>query len=69
MRIKNIKVSPFGIEIKKKLAERRMTQVELAEKLGIPTRYLYLIIQGTRLNSKYNERIAKYLGIDMRKIG
>lgn len=69
MRIKNIKVSPFGIEIKKKLAERRMTQTELASNLGMSVDYLYLIIQGKRKKSKYNEPIARYLGIDMRKIG
>lgn len=64
-----IKADPFGVEVKKALAERGMTQTELAKNLGISCGYLYLIIGGYRPVSKYKKRIAEYLELDMKKIG
>lgn len=64
-----IKADPFGVAVKKALAERGMTQTELAKEVGVSCGYLYLIVGGYRPVSKYKKRIAEYLKLDLKKIG
>jgi len=40
------KITPIGVEIKKRLLDKNMTQVELAKKVGTSTSYLTNIIHG-----------------------
>lgn len=46
-------LTPLGKEIKKKLIDKDMTQVELAEQLGVTKQYITKIITGTRTGDKY----------------
>lgn len=62
------KLTPFGIIVKKRLVDRGMTQVELAEKMGTSNKYINLIIYGERSGKKYIYQIAEILEIDLEKI-
>lgn len=57
-------LTPFGITVKKRLIERGMTQVQLAEEVGTSNKYLNLIIYGDRTGEKYIQKIASALEID-----
>lgn len=57
-------LTPLGKEIKKKLIDKDMTQVELAEQLGVTKQYITKIITGTRTGDKYLCRIGAILDID-----
>lgn len=61
--MKRKKQTAFAMEVRKKLIDSDMTQVELAEKVGIKPQYLSLILSGARGNSKYVEVIKKVLGM------
>lgn len=54
-------LTAFGIEVKKRLIDRNMTQTELAEQIGIKKQYLTMILCGERANSKYVEQIKSIL--------
>lgn len=56
--------SPFGNQVKKALIDNRMTQRDLASKIGVSNKYLWLILYGYRPNSKYNEMIIDTLGLN-----
>lgn len=58
-------ITPLGWEIRKRLAERRLTQREFCEKYDIPQNRLTEIISGTRKARKYRQRIKEVLGIDI----
>lgn len=60
-------LTPIGKEIKKKLIDKDMTQVELAEQLGVTKQYITKIITGTRTGDKYLCRIGAILEIDITK--
>lgn len=60
-------LTPLGKEIKKKLIDKDMTQVELAEQLGVTKQYITKIITGTRTGDKYLCRISAILDIDIAK--
>lgn len=60
-------LTPLGKEIKKKLIDKDMTQVELAEQLGVTKQYITKIITGTRAGNKYLCRIGAILDIDIAK--
>ena len=60
-------LTPLGKEIKKKLIDKDMTQVELAEQLGVTKQYITKIITGTRTGGKYLCRIGAILDIDIAK--
>ena len=63
---KNSKINNnFGKKVKIKLIELDMTQVELADMLGIGKQYLWKILSGERSGEKYIEDITKILGLDM----
>lgn len=61
--IRVIETCEYGIEIKKALAEKRMTQKDLAEQLGVLPQYLTMIISGRKKSKKYTKKINKLLGI------
>ncbi|MDO4721371.1 MAG: helix-turn-helix transcriptional regulator [Peptostreptococcaceae bacterium] len=54
-------ITPFGILVKKALIEKNMTQKQLAEEIGVDSKYLHLVFYGYRSGTKYLHRIAKYL--------
>lgn len=66
--MKKRKLTPFGVIVKKKLVEKGMTQVELAEEMGTSNKYINLIIYGERSGKKYIPHIAQILDIDIDKI-
>lgn len=59
------KLTPFGKEVKKRLIDMDMTQVELAAMLGIKKQYITKILCGERKESKYVKKISEILGIDV----
>lgn len=56
-------LTAFGIEAKKVMLDKDMTQTALAKELGISNTYLTEIFHGTRKGTKQKERIAKMLGM------
>lgn len=57
-------LTPYGKEVKHKLIELNMTQVELAEEIGTSKQYLGKILFGERAGTMYLEKIAQVLQID-----
>ncbi len=57
-------LTPFGKKVKKRLIDMGMTQVELAGRVGITTKYLSKILHGHRSGSKYMEKIKSILKMD-----
>ena len=58
------RLTPLGKEIRKKLTDRDMSQIELAEKLGTSKGYLSRIMHGDRRGDKYLDIICSILDID-----
>ncbi len=58
------KLTPFGKKVKKRLIDMGMTQVELADRVGITDKYLYKILYGYRSGIKYVEKIKSILKMD-----
>lgn len=54
------KITPLGIEIKKKLLDKHMTQTELAKRVGVTKVYITEIIYGT-YNLKRSPTLEKIL--------
>ena len=61
MKTKQERLTPFGQNIRKKLIDRNMTQVELAALLGCNKQYLYKILTGERSGKKYRNEIIRIL--------
>lgn len=61
------RLTPLGKEIKKRLIDKGMTQVELAAELGITRQYITKIITGARTGDRYLCRIGTILDIDIAK--
>lgn len=61
---RRVELTPFGKQVKKKLIDKNMTQMELAGMLKCNKQYLYKILTGERSGEKYIERIAEILEID-----
>ncbi|EPR07787.1 helix-turn-helix domain-containing protein [Ruminiclostridium papyrosolvens] len=57
-------LTQFGMTVKKRLIEKGMTQVLLAEKVGTSNKYLNLILYGDRTGEKYIHKIISVLEID-----
>lgn len=57
------KYSAFGRQVKKRLIDRNMTAVQLAEMVGTTPQYLNKILHGERSGGKYIEAIKKILEI------
>lgn len=51
----------FGIEVKKKLLDMRMQQLELAEKLGISKAYLSEILSGKKESLDMKRKILSII--------
>ena len=63
------KLTPIGIAIKKALIDKEMTQVELANKLGVDPRYINHIIHGERSGKKYIGDIFQILELNKEEKG
>ena len=61
MKKKQARLTPFGKNVRKKLIDRNMTQVELAALLGCNKQYLYKILTGERSGKKYRKEIIRIL--------
>ncbi|MBS4209956.1 helix-turn-helix transcriptional regulator [Bacillus sp. FJAT-50079] len=64
MPVRKQAITNIGWEIKRCLAEMKMTQTEFCEQYGIPLSRLSEIISGTRPNKKYRNKIIDILGIE-----
>lgn len=62
MRLKEL--TPFGVEVKKRLIDRRMSNSEFCRKYNIPMNRFSEILYGSRPGNKYRDRIATILGIE-----
>ena len=58
------KLTPLGKDIKKKLADKDMSQVELAEGVGTSKSYLSRIMRGGKSGEKYLTAICIALDLD-----
>ena len=58
------KLTPLGKDIKKKLADKDMSQVELAERVGTSKSYLSRIMRGGKSGKKYLTAICIVLDLD-----
>ena len=58
------KLTPLGKDIKKKLADKDMSQVELAERVGTSRSYLSRIMRGGKSGEKYLTAICIVLDLD-----
>ncbi len=56
-------LTPYGKEVKHKLIELNMTQVELAESIGTSKQYLGKILFGERSGSMYVDKINEVIGL------
>lgn len=60
----NLRLTPFGKKVKKRMIDLNMRQVELANQLGVSNQYLYRILNGDRSGKKYTEKIVSILEIE-----
>lgn len=58
-------LTPFGLEVKKRLLELRMTQKEFCQRHDIPMNRLSEIIYGDRIAGKYKKEVARVLKINI----
>ena len=58
------KLTTLGKDIKKKLADKDMSQVELAERVGTSKSYLSRIMRGGKSGEKYLTAICIVLDLD-----
>ena len=65
METKHARLTNFGREVRKRLIDMNMTQVELAALLGCNKQYLHKILTGERSGRKYVGEISRILKIDM----
>ncbi|SET65007.1 helix-turn-helix domain-containing protein [[Clostridium] polysaccharolyticum] len=60
---KRRELTPFGKEIKHRLIELNMTQVELAAMVGTSKQYLGKILFGERAGTLYIDKISQVLDL------
>ena len=65
MKRREDRLTAFGREVKKRLIDKDMTQIELAGLIGCNKQYLYSILVGERSGKKYMDEISKILEIDI----
>lgn len=58
------RLTPFGIEVKKKLLDLNMTQTEFCQQNKIPPNRFTELLTGLRPNYKYRRLVSKVLKID-----
>lgn len=56
-------LTPYGKEVKHKLIEMNMTQVELADQIGTSKQYLGKILFGERAGTLYLDKIDQILNV------
>lgn len=64
MKTEQMRLTPFGKKVKKRLIDKGMTQVELAALVGCNKQYLHKILCGERSGQKYLNDIARLLDIE-----
>lgn len=57
-------LTSYGRVIQKRLIDKGMTQVELADHLGCDPQYICRILYGERAGTKYREKISELLDIE-----
>lgn len=57
-------LTPFGQEVRKRLIDKNMTQVELAAAVGCTKQYLNKILSGDRSGKKYRNKILRILDME-----
>lgn len=57
-------LTPYGKDVKHRLIEMNMTQVELAEQIGTSKQYLGKILFGERAGTMYLDKISQILHMD-----
>jgi len=62
--VKLNELTSFGIKVKQKLLEMRMTQSEFCERHKIPMNRFSEILYGKSPGTKYRVKIAEILGIE-----
>lgn len=65
MKTKQMELTAFGKQVKKRLIDKGMTQVELAALIGCNKQYLHKILCGERSGKKYLEDISRVLDIEV----
>ncbi|HAQ39571.1 MAG TPA: transcriptional regulator [Clostridiales bacterium] len=65
--MKKRKLTPFGLNVKNRLADLNMSQKALAKKLGTSDAYLSMILYGERSGNMYIENIRSILDMDHEK--
>lgn len=63
MKTKKASLTPFGCMVKKRLIDKNMTQVELADLLGCNKQYIYKILVGERSGEKYILEMSRILSM------
>lgn len=58
----------LGVECKKRMIEKQISQKALAEKVGTTDKYLDLIFHGERSGNKYIYKIAEALDLDIEEL-
>ena len=58
------KLTPLGKDIKKKLADKDMSQMDLAERVGTSKSYLSRIMRGGKSEEKYLTAICAVLDLN-----
>lgn len=58
-------ITPLGIEIKKRLIDKHMTQVELAKRVGTSKNYISDLIYGKRPLVINNSNILKKISLEL----
>lgn len=53
----------FGVTVKKRLIELKMTQRELAKKLNMNENYLTDVLAGRKSGAKYRDNILSEIGL------
>ncbi|MDU5945964.1 MAG: helix-turn-helix transcriptional regulator [Paenibacillus macerans] len=66
--MKERKLTPIGLIIRKRLLDKGKTQTQLAEEIGTTKVYLNYILHGERSGKKYLPRIFEVLEIDPESI-
>lgn len=58
-------LTPFGLEVKKRLLDLGLNQKEFCEQNDIPMNRLSEVLYGDRLAKSYREKVARLLDIRM----
>lgn len=57
------KLTPFGREVRKRLIDLDMSQVELGRRIGCSRHYVWRILTGDRTGDKYVDAIRRVLSM------